>query len=153
MAGSDGVKVVRVAIGIVIARGRVLICRRKKNDSFGGYWEFPGGKIEAGESGEQAVARELYEELLIRVTPVRALEAIDHRYPTARVILYPYVCRHDAGNPVAIAAAEFAWVEPAALRAYKFPGANAGLLATVAAPRFIQGAFAASGIDLPADGA
>ena len=147
MAVNEGVKQICVAIGIVVAAGEILICRRKKSDSFGGYWEFPGGKIEAGESGEQAVARELWEELNIRVTPVRALSAIDHEYPTARVTLYPFVCRHDSGTPVAIAAAEFAWVAPGALGRYRFPKANVGLIEALAADGFVTAA-----IDLPAAG-
>src|SRR5689334_7858134 len=102
MTSGDVKKAIRVAIGIVVDPRGILISRRKKNDSFDGYWEFPGGKIEEGETAEQAVARELYEELAIRVTPVRALAVIEHEYPKARVILQPFICRLDGGEPVAI---------------------------------------------------
>jgi 8-oxo-dGTP diphosphatase len=141
-------KVVRVAIGIVVDARGILICRRKKADSFGGYWEFPGGKIEAGETAEQAVARELLEEVGIRATPTRALEVIEHDYPKARVMLYPFICRLDEGEPVAICASEFAWVEAAALRRYRFPEANAGLIELLAGEG-VEGGRAAA-IDLPA---
>src|SRR5687768_2438140 len=120
MTVSQGRRFVHVAIGIVVGPRGILICRRKENDTFAGYWEFPGGKIEAGETPEQAVARELLEELAIRVTPTRALPTIEHDYPKARVVLRPFVCRLDAGDPVAISAAEFVWVEAAALKAYRF---------------------------------
>jgi mutator protein MutT len=144
MPSGDVKKVIRVAIGIVVDARGILISRRKNGDSFGGYWEFPGGKIEPDETAEQAVARELHEELAIRITPVRALDVIEHDYPKARVVLYPFVCRLDAGEPAAVCVAEFAWVEAAALQRYRFPAANAGLIETLAA----QGLGAA--IDLPA---
>lgn len=151
MTAHEGRKVVQVAIGIVIDRRGILICRRKNNTSFGGYWEFPGGKVEEGETPELAVARELLEELEIHVTPLRALKRIEHDYPKARVVLHPFICRLDAGEPVAICASEFAWVEAAgALRAYRFPKANLGLIEALVR----EGVAAAepAGIDLPAAG-
>jgi mutator protein MutT len=120
---------VQVAIGIVVgADGRVLICRRAEGGSFAGYWEFPGGKCEVGEAPAEAVRRELREELNIGVTPVKALARIEHQYPKGRVVLYPFVCRHESGMPVALCASEFCWVEGERLGEYRFPEANSGLI-------------------------
>jgi len=119
--------------------GKVLICQRRKNDSFGGYWEFPGGKREPDETPEQCLVRELREELELDVTPTRAFAPIEHDYPTIRVRLLPYQCESEKGEPKAIACEQCAWVLPHELRRYRFPEANAGLIesivAELAAPR------------------
>jgi 8-oxo-dGTP diphosphatase/A/G-specific adenine glycosylase len=133
MPAEQALKLVEVGLGIVVgSEGQILICRRRSNDSFGGYWEFPGGKIEAGESPAECVRRELREELDIAVTPVRALDVIEHEYPKARVRLHPFVCNHDAGEPMAISAAEFVWVSPPTLRQYRFPEGNRRLVQSLA---------------------
>lgn len=125
MESAKATPYVHAAIGIVVgADGRVLICRRGEGGSFAGYWEFPGGKCEAGETPADAVRREIREELGIQVTPVTPLPAIEHQYPKARVVLYPFLCRHDSGTPVALCAAEFRWVEGRRLGEYRFPEAN-----------------------------
>ena len=128
MSESEAGKCTQVAIGIVLKEDQILICRRKRGDSFGGYWEFPGGKCEAGETPAQCVVRELREELAIEVTPLIALEAIDHQYESGRVVLHPFVCRHDGGDARAISAAEFCWVARGRLGEYRFPAANAELI-------------------------
>jgi mutator protein MutT len=125
---------VEVGIGIIADAGRVLICRRHDDDAdaFGGYWEFPGGKCEPGESPSECVRRELLEELGVVVTPVMPLTMIEHRYPTVHVRLHPFVCRLESGEPCAMSAAQWRWVESSELAAYRFPEANAGLLAELA---------------------
>jgi mutator protein MutT len=154
---------VHVAIGIVVgADGRVLVSRRKAGGSFAGYWEFPGGKCEAGEAPENCVRRELREELDILVTPTTPLPPIKHLYPKTRVVLFPFICRHDSGNPVALSAVEFRWVSPPELTALQFPEANADLIADLARGRWISrqgpsdpqtGPEGARAIDLRAAGA
>ena len=130
---------VHAAIGIVVGKdGRLLVSRRKEGRSFAGYWEFPGGKCEAGETPENCVRRELEEELDILVTPTTPLPPIEHQYPKARVVLYPFICRHDSGNPVALSAAEFLWVNPSQLTALRFPEANADLIADLSRGRWIS---------------
>jgi mutator protein MutT len=141
VAGKPNIKVIRVSIGIVVSAGRILICRRRKNGSFGDYWEFPGGKCEAGETEEQCVRRELLEELAIAVTPLRALDPIEYEYPAARVRLHPFLCRHDSGEPVALCASEWQWVLPAGLREHQFPPANDALIELLAAAGFIDEAI------------
>jgi mutator protein MutT len=131
------------AIAIVIRGGLVLVSQRKDDDSFGGYWEFPGGKCEAGESLEQCLARELREELDISASPVRQLAAVEHDYPTALVRLHPFICRHDAGEPKFIECQDARWIAPVALRDYRFPPANDGLIEAVIA--LLQGGCASIG--------
>lgn len=122
---------VDVVIGVVTRLGKVLICRRPEGKSFAGYWEFPGGKREAGEAVEQCLRRELREELGIEATPVHRLSTIDHDYPKGAIRLHPYVCAHTHGEPQPLASQEVRWVEPRALSGYRFPPANDVLIAEV----------------------
>src|SRR4051812_33613556 len=114
-------KVIDAVIAIVIRKGKVLICQRKDDDTFGGYWEFPGGKQECGESLHECLAREPNEELAIRATPLRHLPPIEHHYPQTRVRLHPFVCAHESGEPQLIECQQAIWIDPHELRGYRFP--------------------------------
>jgi 8-oxo-dGTP diphosphatase len=83
---------VAVAAAVVIRNGCVLLARRPAGAHLEGLWEFPGGKIEPGESPEEAVVRELREELGIDVVPRARLASIDHRYPDRRIHLVALLC-------------------------------------------------------------
>ena len=139
------VKRVDVAIAVVRRGGRVLICRRPDGGHLGGFWEFPGGKLEAGESLEQCVAREVAEEVCITVRVVAAMGILEHEYPAVHVRLHPYLCEHEGGEPRAVACAEVRWVRPGELGQYRFPPANDRLLEEIA--RRLDGAATA---DVPA---
>jgi mutator protein MutT len=117
-----------VVIGIVARTGKVLICQRPEDKSFGGCWEFPGGKREPGETVEQCLRRELREELAIGVTPLRALTTLDHDYPRGKIRLHPYVCALAEGEPQWLACQEARWVEPRELVNYPFPPPTTGSL-------------------------
>ncbi|MDB5171852.1 MAG: hypothetical protein JWO87_3713 [Phycisphaerales bacterium] len=117
-----------VVIAVIHASGKVLICQRRKDDSFGGYWEFPGGKLERGETPTQCLARELREELAIEVDATETFPPIEHDYSTARVRLLPYLCTLISGEPRPLAAQQLEWVESPRLRDYRFPSANAVLI-------------------------
>lgn len=119
---------VDVDIAIIVRDGKVLICQRPADAAFGGVWEFPGGKREAGETAEQCLTRELREELAIEVRPLERLEPIEHDYPTMRVRLHPHLCRHVGGEPQALACQRAIWIDPVALRDYPFPPANEALI-------------------------
>lgn len=125
---------IEVAVGIVLQSGRpsarsyVLISRRSAGGVLGGYWEFPGGKLEANETAEACVVRELREELGIAVRPASALRPIEHRYEHARVVLRPFICTHIGGKPRALQVEAWKWVAVDELDAYRFPPANAALL-------------------------
>ena len=130
------------AIAIVLRDRKVLICQRKSDDTFGGLWEFPGGKQEAGETLEQCLARELREELAIEARPIARLTAIEHDYPHGQIRLHPFVCAHVQGEVEHLECQASRWIEPAQLTQYAFPPANEGLIseaitfltATLAAP-------------------
>ena len=119
---------VNAAIAIIFRRDRVLICQRKADSHLGGYWEFPGGKCEAGETFEQCLAREVQEELAITVRPVARLAIIEHDYPDVRVSLHPFICQHEGGEVQHLGCQTSRWIAPAALREYRFPPANEALI-------------------------
>jgi A/G-specific adenine glycosylase len=119
---------VDVIIGIVVRAGNVLICQRLQQGPLGGFWEFPGGKQEPGESREQCLSRELAEELAIRVRPIKAMDVIEFDYADASVRLHPYLCEYLDGEPQPLASQRAIWVSPADLKDYKFPPANDNLI-------------------------
>jgi mutator protein MutT len=121
-------KRVQVAIGIVVRDGQTLICQRHKANTFGDLWEFPGGKLEPGESPTDCLHRELREELSIAVSVLRPLTPIDHAYPTVHVTLHPFLCQHVSGEPRPNAAQQLRWVPLHDLNDYPFPAGNAPLL-------------------------
>lgn len=124
--------VVRVAIGVVQGDdGRILITRRRADTVLGGLWEFPGGKLEADETAEQCVVRELMEEVGIDVEVIASFTALRHEYEHGKVQLMPRLCRVVAGEAKPLEVADVAWVEAATLEAYAFPEANGELLAAV----------------------
>ena len=119
------------AIAIIHRNQTILVCQRKANDTLGGYWEFPGGKCEDGETLEQCLSRELREELAIAARPVARLTTVEHDYPTVLVRLHPFVCEHEAGEPQHLECQASAWIDPPALREYTFPPANETLIEEV----------------------
>ena len=129
---SRELKRISVAIGIVEEAGRYLVTRRPAHVDLPGFWEFPGGKIEPGETPQAAAVRELHEELGITVEAVRCLPAIEHAYPHAHVTLTPVLCRHVAGEPQLIHCTEIRWLPLAEVMALEMPAGNATLLKTLA---------------------
>jgi len=119
------------AIAVVIRDAKVLVCQRKDGDTFGGYWEFPGGKQEDGETLHECLARELHEELAIRARPVAQLTTIEHNYPNVKLRLHPFVCEHEAGDVQHIECQASEWIDPPRLREYRFPPANESLIEEV----------------------
>jgi A/G-specific adenine glycosylase len=113
-----------VAIGIVHDRGRVFIDRRPYGGMLGGLWEFPGGKVEAGEEPEDALARELREEFGMTVEAKEALPPVDHCYTHMKVTLHPFLCRLTGMDPRAGEDRPFRWVLPEEFPGYPMPRAN-----------------------------
>ncbi len=87
----DAMKSIAVAAAIIERDGRILVCQRGYGEQKG-KWEFPGGKIEKGESGEDALSRELCEELEMSVSIDRLFRRIEYDYPTFHISLYCYHC-------------------------------------------------------------
>ncbi|MGC9196993.1 MAG: (deoxy)nucleoside triphosphate pyrophosphohydrolase [Syntrophobacteraceae bacterium] len=104
-----------VACGIIERDGLVLAARRGASKPMGLKWEFPGGKIEAGESVEECVRRELWEEMSIRVAITAALPSLTHQYPDLCVTLYPVVCKIVCGEIVLNEHAAIKWLPAGAL--------------------------------------
>ena len=127
-------KQIDAAIAVVTRGGRILVCQRHDADTFGGFWEFPGGKREQGETLQDCLARELMEELAIRAKPVSQLTLVEHLYPHARVRLFPFVCElaQDV-EPRAIECQAMQWIDPPRVKQFKFPPANDALLDEVIA--------------------
>jgi len=117
-----------VSAGLVFREGKLLITQRDHKAHLGGLWEFPGGKRELGESFEQCLARELWEELGIEVAVGELIETIRHDYPEKSVLLKFFRCDWRANEPQAIGCPAFAWVTQAELLHYEFPAADARLL-------------------------
>jgi len=122
-----------IVIGLVWKDGRVLIDRRKMNGMLGGLWEFPGGKIQNGETHAAALRRELREELAIETEVGDYFMKVDHSYTHFSVTLYAYHCRHLAGVPHAIACEAWRWTRPQDLRRYAFPTANRRIIQSLLA--------------------
>jgi 8-oxo-dGTP diphosphatase len=119
------------ACALVDADRRVLICQRPEGKQFAGLWEFPGGKLEAGEGPEDALIRELTEELGISTKEacLAPLTFASHSYETFHLVMPLYVCRKWQGTPQAIEHAAIKWVRPQKLREYPMPPADEPLIA------------------------
>ncbi|MCC6074646.1 Nudix family hydrolase [Pseudomonas sp. GCM10022188] len=116
------------------ADGRVLIARRPEHKHQGGLWEFPGGKVEAGEAVEAALARELHEELGIDIAASRPLIQVRHDYPDLAVLLDVHEVSAFTGKPHGREGQPLAWVEPRELPHYEFPEANRAIVAAARLP-------------------
>jgi 8-oxo-dGTP diphosphatase len=130
------VKLVLVAAcALVDADGRVLLAQRPAGRAMAGLWEFPGGKVEAGERPEQTVIRELREELGIFVTEacLAPLTFASHEYPDFHLLMPLYVCRRWEGAVTAKEGQELAWVRSNRLREYDMPPADVPLISHLAA--------------------
>jgi len=112
-------------VAAIIRRGeRLLITQRKADSMLGGLWEFPGGKVERGESLEECLHREIAEELGIRVRIERPFIRVHHAYSHFRITLHTFSCRHSSGRARALESAGLRWVRPPELRTYAFPKAD-----------------------------
>ena len=120
-----------VAVALVDVDGRVLLSRRPEDKVMGGLWEFPGGKMERGESPESALIREMKEELGIdtKESCLAPLSFSSHAYDDFHVLLLLYVCRKWWGVPSSKEDNALAWVRPPRLGDYAMPAADKPLVA------------------------
>jgi 8-oxo-dGTP diphosphatase len=120
-----------VAVALVDADGRVLLAQRPPGKPMAGLWEFPGGKLHAGESPEAALIRELKEELDIDVTEacLAPFTFASHRYESFHLLMPLYVCRRWHGTMRPREGQTLAWVRPEKLGAYPMPPADKPLIA------------------------
>ena len=125
------VKLVLVAAcALIDADGRVLIAQRPPGKSMAGLWEFPGGKVEAGERPEQSLIRELNEELgiIVKEDCLAPLTFASHLYPDFHLLMPLYVCRRWEGIVQPREGQSLKWVRPGALRDYAMPPADEPLI-------------------------
>ncbi|KJV07900.1 Nudix family hydrolase [Methylocucumis oryzae] len=125
-----------VAVGVIQHDGHILISLRDSALHQGGLWEFPGGKLEPGETAEQALARELMEELGISVTQASPLITINHAYPDKTVRLIVFSVTAFTGIAHSSTGQALAWVKPHELGQYAFPAANLPIINAVNLPPF-----------------
>jgi 8-oxo-dGTP diphosphatase len=119
------------AVALVDIDGRVLIAQRPEGKAMAGLWEFPGGKVDAGETPEEALIRELDEELGIDTEEscLAPFTFASHRYETFHLLMPLYVCRVWKGEPEAREGQALKWVRPNRLRDYPMPPADVPLVA------------------------
>ncbi|MCJ2061536.1 (deoxy)nucleoside triphosphate pyrophosphohydrolase [Methylobacterium sp. J-088] len=119
-----------VAVALIDVDGRVLVSERPAGKQLAGLWEFPGGKVEAGERPEETLIRELAEELGIRVEEpcLAPLTFASHAYPDFHLLMPLYVCRRWTGTPRSMEGQALKWVRPKALRDLAMPPADAPLI-------------------------
>ena len=121
------------AVALIDSDGRILLAQRPEGKIFAGLWEFPGGKIETGETPEAALIRELDEELGVdtKDSCLAPLGFVSHRYQTHHMVLLLYVCRKWSGRPQPHEGGMLKWVVPARLRDYEMPPANKELISVI----------------------
>jgi 8-oxo-dGTP diphosphatase len=103
---------IHVACAIIERAGLTLAARRSEEMSLPLKWEFPGGKIDTGESGKDCLMRELQEEMGIQITVGRFIGSFTHGYPSLKVTLYPFICRIISGEIILHEHAEITWLRP-----------------------------------------
>lgn len=122
-----------VAAAVVVRDGHVLLTRRAEGQHLAGMWEFPGGKLEDGESPEKALVRECLEECGIEVEVGEILEVTHHRYPETAVLLLFYRCSLRVGEVLHLQVADHAWVAPRDLDSYPLPPADERVVSRIKA--------------------
>jgi mutator protein MutT len=121
-------KAIDVAAALIFHDGKLLITQRRPNDHLPNLWEFPGGKVEPGETFEACLTREIREELGIEISVGELIEDLTHTYPEKTVRLCFFDCRLVAGQPKAIHVQDLRWIRRDEIRNFEFPAADAKLI-------------------------
>jgi 8-oxo-dGTP diphosphatase len=119
-----------VACALIDSDGRILLAQRPEGKSLAGLWEFPGGKVEPGETPEETLVRELHEELGIvtKIACLAPLSFASHSYDNFHLLMPLYICRRYEGIPQGKEGQALKWVRPQALRDYPMPPADEPLI-------------------------
>ncbi len=108
-----------VCAAVIVHEGKVLLTKRPNDKLHGGYWEFPGGKIDQGESPHQAVIREIREELAINISVESAIKTVHHHYACGSVLIVAYLCRWLDGKIQHLEVTEHRWLTPEELNSFR----------------------------------
>ena len=119
---------IAVVAALLVRDGKLMIAQRPAGKHMAGKWEFPGGKIEKGETPERALERELWEELGVKTQTGRIYHAIHHSYPEKDILLLFYRSRLIEGEPRPIEEADIRWIEEAQIRDFDWAEADAPLI-------------------------
>lgn len=119
---------VEVVAALIYDNGRFLICQRPANKARGLFWEFVGGKVERGETKEQALIRECQEELAITVEPHEVFTEVTYKYPDITVHLTVFNCAILRGQPQLLEHNALAWITPNEMTIYDFCPADVEIL-------------------------
>ncbi len=131
----SGSQALQVAVAIIKnASGEILLSYRHEHLHQGNLWEFPGGKFEAGENAEQALIRELREELNLIIEQASPTLVVEHQYPEKLVRLHVWTVTQFSGELVSCQGQEIRWVRPEALTDYSFPAANRTIITAARLP-------------------
>ena len=117
-------QVIVVAAIVINEHNEILIAQRTANQSFSGYWEFPGGKVEVGESLEEALIRELHEEVYIKPLLIIPFKTIEYDYPEKSIQLNFFRVTKFSGTAHGAEQQEIKWITSHELSNYQFPEAN-----------------------------
>ena len=114
----------RIAVGVVIKKGNLLITQRKAEGLLGGLWEFPGGKIKREESAADAVVREIKEEVNLTVKVKQKLTRVKHAYTHFKIDMDVFICDYEGGRIKLNGPVDFRWIRPSGIDLYPLPRAN-----------------------------
>lgn len=120
--------VIQVTCAVIERAGKVFVAQRAEGQALAGKWEFPGGKIDHGETAEACLQREIEEELGCRVQIEATLSPAVHDYPDGRIELIPFRCTLHSGEPKALEHAAIAWLEPSVIRGIDLADADRPIL-------------------------
>ncbi len=123
--------IVEVVAALILEEGRFLICQRPRHKARGGLWEFVGGKVEPGESPEEALIRECREELAVTVAPGRIFMDVTHTYPDITVHLTLFEAELTQGTPCLLEHSALMWITPRQIDQYVFCPADQEILEAI----------------------
>jgi 8-oxo-dGTP diphosphatase len=117
-----------VAAAIILNKDKVLIAQREEGSNMEFRWEFPGGKLEDGETPEQCLVREIKEELDMIIEPVEIYKAVRHKYMEKDILLLAYICRFVQGEGKPIECNDFKWISKNQLNDYEYTLADVSIV-------------------------
>jgi 8-oxo-dGTP diphosphatase len=122
---------IKVTCGLIFDEGKIFICRRRPEKSLGGFWEFPGGKVELGETFEECLRRELLEELDMKVDVLDHFKTSCHSYDSFRIELISYLCKFKSAAYSMIDHDQHEWIDTKDLLNWKLAAADVPIAAAL----------------------